>query len=104
MADRQLPSLGEEGAISVAICDILVHVNAAIAHNVSSIKKLEEASAKNAEVMNEKFDTLLQHIKTLEDRLKGVEDRTQRNIDAIEVQERCQRDLVLRVSSIERAL
>ena len=98
---HQLPSLGDEGAFHVAICDILVHVNAAIAHTVSSIKKLEEASTKNAEMMNERFDTLLQHIKSLEDRLKGIEDQTQANADAIGVFERCQRDLVLRVSSIE---
>ena len=99
--NNQLPSI-EKDPLAVAICDILVHVNAAIAHTVSSIKKLEEASTKNAEMTNERFDTLLQHIKSLEDRLKGIEDQTQANADAIKVQERRhQRDLVLRVSSIE---
>ena len=96
----QLPSL-EEDPLAVAICDILFNVNAAIAQNVSSIKRLEEEHSKNTEVMNEKFDALLQHVKSLEDRLKGIEDQTQANADAIGVFERCQRDLVLRVSSIE---
>jgi hypothetical protein len=98
--NNQLPSI-EEDPLAVAICDILFNVNAAIVQNVSSIKRLEEASTKNTEVMNEKFDALLQHVKSLEDRLKGIEDQTQTNADAIGVFERCQRDLVLRVSSIE---
>ena len=105
MADQRhihrLPSLGEEGAFAVAICDILFSVNATIAQNVSSIKRLEEANIKNTEVMNEKFDTLIQHIRSLEDRLKGIEDKAKANADAIGAFERRQRDLVLRVSSIE---
>ena len=96
----QLPSIKED-PFAVSICEILFNVNAAIAQNVSSIKRLEEEHSKNTEVMNEKFDALLQHTKSLEDRLKGIEDQTQANADAIGVFERCQRDLVLRVSSIE---
>ena len=98
--NNQLPII-EEDPFAVAICDILFNVNAAIAQNDSSIKRLEEEHSKNTKVMNEKFGALLQHIKSLEDRLKGIEDQTQANADAIGEFERCQRDLVLRVSSIE---
>jgi len=45
----QLPSL-EEDPLAVEICDILFNVNAAIAQNVSSIKRLEEEHSKNTEV------------------------------------------------------
>ena len=85
----QLPSL-EKDPLAVEICDILFNVNAAIAQNVSSIKRLEEEHSKNTEVMNEKIDALVQHVKSLEDRLKGIEDQTQANADAIGVFERCQ--------------
>ena len=94
---------------------MIINCTAMIAENTSSIKKLEEASAKKAEAMDEKFAEFLQHIKSLEERINAIEGQTQANneaigeldreaealVDTAGILEKRLSSVVLRVSSIE---
>ena len=76
-------TLSSEGDSLALVCNMLINCTAMIATNTSSIKKLEEASAKKAEAMDEKFAEFLQHIKSLEERINAIEGQTQANNEAI---------------------
>ena len=113
--DDSFNTLSSEGDSLALVCNMLINCTAMIATNTSSIKKLEEASAKKAEATDEKFAELLQHIKSLEERIKAIEGQTQANkeavgeldreagalVDTVGILEKRLCSVVLRVSSIE---
>ena len=104
-----------QGDSLALVCNMIINCTAMIATNSSSVKKLEEASAKKAEAMDEKFGELIQHIKSLEERIKCIEGQTKANnevigeldreaealVDTVGILEKRLSSVVLRVSSIE---
>ena len=113
--DDSFNTLPSEGDTLALVCNMIINCTAMIATNTSSIKKLEDASAKKAEASDEKIGELLHHIKSLEDRIKCIEGQTQANkvavgeldreagalVDTAGILEKRLSSVVLRVSSIE---
>ena len=55
-----------------------------VAPNTSSVKKLEEANTKHAETTEEKSGAILQHVKSIEERVKDIEGQTMATTELIE--------------------
>ena len=69
-------NFSDEANYFTAICEMLVNCNTMIATNIAYIKKIEEENAKNTAMLDKKFDELVHHAKSLEQRLEDTEDRT----------------------------
>mmetsp|Transcript_10026 Transcript_10026/g.18361 ORF Transcript_10026/g.18361 Transcript_10026/m.18361 type:complete len:163 (+) Transcript_10026:116-604(+) len=106
------------GGKFTVICDMLGNYNTMIAKGMSTIKKMEETTAKSNALMNEKFDDILQRIQSLDQRLGDIEFQTKTNaedsvrssraiddvFDTVRVLESRMGSIERRVSGIERLI
>eukprot|EP00584_Thalassiosira_punctigera_P009253 CAMPEP_0172535940 /NCGR_PEP_ID=MMETSP1067-20121228/7767_1 /TAXON_ID=265564 ORGANISM="Thalassiosira punctigera, Strain Tpunct2005C2" /NCGR_SAMPLE_ID=MMETSP1067 /ASSEMBLY_ACC=CAM_ASM_000444 /LENGTH=164 /DNA_ID=CAMNT_0013320911 /DNA_START=34 /DNA_END=528 /DNA_ORIENTATION=- len=80
-SDSSDPRSDQANAFDV-ICEMLGNYNAMMSAIAASVKRLEEESAKNAALLNEKFDELLHRVERLEQRVGDIEDRTEANAES----------------------